>query len=293
MTFRWPNNACLAMSFVVNVEEGSEMSIANGDKYPEAVDELVTLKSAVRNYGNESNYQYGIDAGAPRILRLFDEYEIRASWTAAAVALEKAPDLARAITARGDEVVSHGYRWQPQHRFDEAQEREFIRKARDSILATTGQSPKGWLSRYLISERTGRLLVEEGFTYWMDDYSNDRPFWKSIAMPDGTSSGLVVVPYTIDSNDMKFWTAPGYSPSDWLAYAIDTFDWLYREGKHEPRMMSLGLHLRIIGRPGRIGALEKFIKHVKAHEDIWIATRGEIANHFSASMPYKQDAKAS
>lgn len=286
MTFQWPNNARLAISFVVNVEEGGEMSIAEGDRSPEPVDELgVVLRAAVRNYGNESNYRYGIVAGAPRILQLFDTHGVRASWAAAAHALEKSPELARAITARGDEVVSHGWRWTHQFKFDEAQERDFIRKAVHSFEATSGQRPKGWLSRYLFTERTGRLLLEEGFTYWMDDYSDDKPFWKPIEMADGSQRRIVIVPYALDSNDMKFWLAPGYSPADWLSYAIDTFDWLYKEGYDAPRMMSLGLHLRIIGRPGRMKALDSFIRHVKSHSDVWIAARGEIAAHFAEQSP--------
>jgi peptidoglycan/xylan/chitin deacetylase (PgdA/CDA1 family) len=240
----------------------------------------------VRNYGNESNYRYGIVAGAPRILKLLDAHGVHASWTAAATALEKSPDLARAIVARGDEVISHGYRWIHQFKFDETRERDFIRAAVQSFTASTGQRPRGWLSRYLFTERTGRLLLEEGFTYWMDDYSDDKPFWKSVEMSDGSRQGIVIVPYALDSNDMKFWLSPGYNPHDWLSYAIDTFDWLYREGADAPRIMSLGLHLRIIGRAGRMAVLERFIQHVKAHGDVWIASRGEIAASFAAQQPF-------
>ncbi len=276
-----PSDARIAMSFVVNVEEGSEMTTADGDRGPEVVDELgVSVRKAIRNYGNESNYQYGIKAGAPRIMRLLRDYDIRATFTAAALALERAPDLTESIVDGGHEVCSHGWRWVHQFQMDEDQERDFIRKAIDSIEKTTGTRPHGWLSRYLLTDNTRRLLVEEGFTYHMDDYSDDVPFWdKSQARP------IIVLPYTLDSNDMKMWTAPSLTPADWLQYAIDSFDWLYREGEREARLMSLGLHLRIIGRPGRIGYLEKFLEHVASKPGVWIATRKEIADHWASQNP--------
>ena len=162
-------------------------------------------------------------------------------------------------------------------------EREFIAKGVASILETTGRRPFGWLSRYLHTERTRRLLAEQGFEYHMDDYSCDQPFW---ADPD-SSGGLpiVVVPYALDSNDMKFWTSPSLTPDAWLQYAIDTFNELYQEGSEQTRMMSLGLHLRIIGRPGRINALRQFFEFVRSHDDLWIATRLQIAQHFKAEFP--------
>lgn len=280
---RWtlPDDARLALSIVVNVEEGSEMTVADGDRGPEVVDELgVSLRKAIRNYGNESNYQYGLKAGAPRIMRLLGDHDIRATFTAAALALERAPDLARAIAEGGHEACSHGWRWIHQFQMDEEAERDFIRKAVASIEKTTGTRPHGWLSRYLLTDNTRRLLVEEGFTYHMDDYSDDVPFWNR-----DHGKPIVILPYTLDSNDMKMWTAPSLAPADWLQYAIDSFEWLYREGADAPRMMSLGLHLRIIGRPGRIGYLEKFLDHVAAKPGVWIATRKEIADHWAAQNP--------
>ena len=277
----WPGRARLAMSFVVNVEEQSEYSVAAGDKAPEPVDELgVTLKRPVRNYGNESNYLYGIKAGAPRVLALLQEHGIAATFTAAAVSLERAPELARTIAAQGHEVCAHGHRWIHQFQMDEAAERRFIADAVASIERTTGSRPFGWLSRYLLTPNTRRLLIEAGFSYHMDDYSDDQPFWDASA-----GKPIVVLPYALDSNDMKFWSAPALTPRQWLDYAIDTFDVLYREGAAAPRMMSLGVHLRIIGRPGRIGALEGFIRHVRRHPDVWIATRLAIAKTFAAQVP--------
>ncbi len=276
-----PGDAKLALSLVINVEEGSEMNIADGDRGPEVVDELgISLRKAIRNYGNESNYQYGLKAGAPRIMRLLRDREISATFTAAAIALEYAPDLAQQIATDGHEICSHGWRWIHQFHMTEDEERDFIRKAVASIERTTGTRPYGWLSRYLLTDNTRRLLVEEGFTYHMDDYSDDVPFWdKTYDRP------IVILPYTIDSNDMKMWTAPSLTPSDWLEYAIDTFEWLYREGVEASRMMSLGIHLRIIGRPGRIGYFEKFLDHVATKPGVWIATRKEIADQWAAQNP--------
>ncbi len=278
----WPNGARLALSFVVNVEEGAEMSVEDGDRGPEPVDELgVVLKKPIRNLGNESNYQYGIRAGAPRVFKLLRDHDIRATVTAAALSLERAPDLAKAIVIDGHEVCCHGHRWIHQFQMDEETERQFIQDAATSIEQSTGTCPTGWLSRYLVSLNTRRLLIEAGFAYHMDDYSDDLPFWA-----EEGGQPIIVMPYAVDTNDMKLWTAPAYTPADWLNYAIDTFDWLYREGETEPKMMSIGLHLRVIGRPGRIGYLEKFIRHVRAHDAVWIASRKEIAAHFAAERPF-------
>lgn len=283
MTSFWPNDARLALSLVVNVEEGAEMRVSDGDKGPEPVDELgVTLKRPIRVHGNESNYQYGIKAGGPRIIALLADRGLRATFTAAALALERAPALSAQIVAGKHEVCSHGWRWVHQFHMDEETERAFIEKAAVSIEKTTGQRPTGWLSRYLLTENTRRLLLDAGFTYHMDDYSDDQPFWEQV---DGRP--MLIMPYALDSNDMKMWTAPALSPADWLQYAIDSFDWLYREGADQPRMMSLGLHLRIIGRPGRIGYFERFLDHVAKHDDVWITTRADIAEHWRAQHPFQ------
>jgi allantoinase len=288
----WPNGAKLALTVVVNVEEGSEYSVADGDPMPEPVDELgVMLKKPVRMHGNESNYRYGIEEGAERILALLAEHGVPATWTAAAVALERAPKLAAAIRARidrdNDEVCAHGWRWVHQFRMNEADERTFIRKAADSLEASTGQRPAGWLSRYLHTPATRRLLQEEGYRYHMDDYSADTPFWAPV---EGSTKPMLVLPYALDSNDMKMWVAPAYTPEMWLKYACDSFDWLLAEGRSgryddRPRMMSLGLHLRIIGRPGRIGALKRFFEHVAVAQGVWLTTRRAVAEHYAANVP--------
>ena len=279
-----PCGAKMALSVVVNVEEGSEQTIARGDKGMEPVDELgIFIKAPIRNYANESNYLYGIKAGAPRVVKLLKQFEIMASWTVAALSLENHPEIAEAIVELGHEPVSHGWRWVHQFRLNEEQEREFIRKAVISIERTCGVRPYGWLSRYMLTDNTRRLLIEEGFSYHMDDYSGDVPFWDKATVP---AKPMVIVPYQLDNNDMKMWTDPAMTPEQWLAYAKRNFDQVYREGvEGNPKMMSLGLHLRIIGRPGRIWALEEFFKHVRQHDGVWVTTRKAIADHFAATVP--------
>lgn len=280
--YAWPDGARLALSVVVNVEEGSEYSIGEGDRITEPVDELsVSLTKPIRNYGNESNYRYGIKQGHARVAALLDRHGVTATYTAAALSLERAPEIAAYLHGNRHETCSHGWRWIHQFRLDEDAEREFIRKAADSIEKTTGTRPVGWLSRYLHTAHTRRLLQEEGFQYHMDDYSADAPFWGEV---DGSDRPMVIVPYQLDTNDMKMWLAPSYLPSQWLEYAIDTFDTLYAEGAEAPRMMSLGLHLRIIGRPGRIGAFEKFLQYVQGKAGVWYATRRDIAAHFAQQV---------
>jgi len=281
-SYRWPNDARLALSLVVNVEEGSEYSLAEGDAITEPVDELaVSLKKPVRNYGNESNYRYGINEGHARIAALLDRHQMTATYTAAALSLERAPEIAAYIRRAGHEACSHGWRWIHQFRLTPDDERDFIRRAALSLEKTTGQRPLGWLSRYLHTADTRRLLQEEGFLYHMDDYSADAPFWAPV---DGSDSPMIVVPYQLDTNDMKMWLAPSYLPQHWLDYAIASFDQLYQEGAGQPRMMSLGLHLRIIGRPGRIAALDRFLAYVGQQSDVWVTTRRAIAEHFSAAV---------
>lgn len=287
--FTWPDGAKLALSIVVNVEEGAERRIDEGDKRPEPVDELKAVPGKpIRVHGNETNYQYGINRGAPRVLGLLDKYKVPATWTVCGQALEKAPWLAEALMARGDEPADHGHKWAFTAFMEEADERAFIQKSAASIEKTCGRRPAGWLSRYLHTDMTRRILLEEGYHYHMDDYSDDFPYWSAVELSDGAQKSMVILPYAIDSNDMKFWLAPGFQPEMWLSYAKRTFDWLYQEANAEgARMMSLGLHLRIIGRPGRIGVFEEFLDYVTRRADIWIATREQIADHFAEHIPFE------
>ncbi len=280
---RWPQDARVALSIVVNLEEGSERSLARGDSGMEAVDELgMFVKDPIRSYANESNYAFGVNVGAPRILAMLERRGMTSTWAVCGQALEAAPDLARAITEGGHEACSHGYRWQFQHRMDEAEERAFIRKSVAAIETTTGQTPRGWLSRYFSTDNTRRLLAEEGFLYHMDDFSDEVPFWDA---PGGRP--IVVTPYQLDTNDMKMWPHPGYTARDWLDYAIDSLDVLHAEGAAAPRMMSLGVHLRIMGRPGRAAALGRFLDYAQTKGGVWVASRLEIAEHFARTHPYE------
>ncbi len=281
--FTWPNGAKLALSIVVNVEEGAERGIWQGDREPEPVDELgVVPKSAMRVHGNESNYLYGINRGAPRVLRLLDEAKVPATWTVCAQALEKAPWLAKAIIERGDEPCNHGYRWLFTALKSREEERDFVRQGTESIQRTTGRKPTGYLSRYLHTDYLRETLAQEGYLYHMDDYSDDFPRWEYFS--NGVRP-IVVLPYAIDSNDIKFWLSPSFTPDMWLDYAKRSFDWLLAEADREgARLMSLGLHLRIIGRPGRIAALEDFLDYVTRSQPVWISKREDIARHFAAHI---------
>jgi allantoinase len=283
--FTLPSDARVALSIVVNLEEGAEQSVAAGDKHPEPVDELgVALRVPVRNLANESNYQYGIRAGAERVFRVLGNRGVTCTVTAASAALAQAPKVVDMIDAGGHEVCAHGYRWVHQFSFDEERERAFIRKAVETQIAAVGTRPSGWLSRYLFTEQTRRLLIEEGFLYHMDDYADDIPRWEYVETTGGRR-GIVVVPYALDTNDMKFWLAPGYTPAQWLDYAVATFDQLYAEGADRPAIMSLGVHLRIIGRPGRIGAFDRFLQHALTHKAIWTTSRLAIAQRFADLNP--------
>ncbi|MDW8259521.1 MAG: polysaccharide deacetylase family protein, partial [Gammaproteobacteria bacterium] len=224
----WPDGAYLAVSLVVNVEEGAEQNVRDGDPLPEPVDELgIRLRQPVRNFGNESNYEYGIREGAPRVLGALQRHGFKATFTAAAVALERAPQLARAIVAGGHEVCAHGWRWAATVGLDEPAERDVIARATDSLTRTTGERPIGWLSRYLHTANTRRLLQEAGYLYHMDDYSRDEPWWDRADLP----RPMLILPYALDSNDMKFWSQPGLTPADWLEYARDTLAVLAAEAR--------------------------------------------------------------
>ncbi len=251
------------------------MSVARGDPTMEPVDELgMFAREALPNLANESNYRYGLNQGAARIARLLKSRGMRATWTCAAEAIAAAPEVARLIAEGDHEVCAHGNRWITQLKMDEATEREFIVSARDTIERTTGRRPAGWLSRYYTTVNTRRLLVEAGYRYHMDDFSDDVPFWDS-----SHGRPILVIPYQLDTNDMKMWNHPSYTPDQWLKYACDSFDWLLKETRElaVTRILSVGVHLRIIGRPGRIGAFEKFLAHIADAEDACVLTRLDIA----------------
>ncbi len=281
----WPNGARVALQIVMNYEEGSEYSIPDGDGISETYLTEVpgaTLGPDKRDLIVESIYEYGSRAGFWRLMRMFGDRNINVTVFGAALALERNPDAARAIVAAQHEVCSHGWRWVGFQNMPIEQEREEMHRAIASIEKTIGQRPLGWYCRYAPSDNTRKLVVEEGgFLYDSDAYNDDLPYWTRV---DGTPH--LVIPYTLDANDMKFSVAPGFSaPSGFYEYLKDAFDVLYAEGKTTPKMMSVGLHTRLAGRPGRAAALARFLDYVLQHEDVWIARRVDIARHWIAHHP--------
>jgi peptidoglycan/xylan/chitin deacetylase (PgdA/CDA1 family) len=279
--FDWPGGNRLAISLVVNVEEGSEYNLPDGGTRQETLGEwgVKEFPPGVRNLANESFFEYGSRVGFWRLLDLFDRLGVRATYGVCAVALERNPEAAAAIAAAGHEIAGHGYRWEEHFTMERDTERERIARAVASIEAITGVRPRGWYCRTSPSLNTRELLVEEGgFEYDSDAYNDDIPYFVEVA-----GRRHVVVPYTGDVNDSHTWAAPGFE-SDFVTYLTDSFDVLYEESRRYPRMMSVGLHLRMVGRPGRIKALETFIRHAASRPGVWFATRLEIARAFRGAM---------
>jgi len=273
---RWPNGARLAVSIVVNYEEGSERSLAMGDPDQEAMTEWgnYPMPPHIRNLAMESMYEYGARVGVWRVLEMLAETGVRATFFACALPFEQNPAVARAAVDAGHEICSHGYRWEEVFRLSEQEEREHIRLAVESFQKTCGKRPVGWYCRYGASTRTRRLVVEEGgFLYDSDAYNDDVPYFVEVS-----GKRHLVVPYTPDINDFCFWNSPGFvQADDFFIYLKESFDVLYAEAARYTRMMSIGLHPRIIGRPGRIRGLRRFIDYAKQFPDVWFATREEIA----------------
>lgn len=280
---QWPGDARLAVQFVMNYEEGSEYSIPDGDERSETYLTEVpgaSLGPNKRDLIVESVYEYGSRAGFWRLMRAFKERNIPITVFGAALALERNPEAARAIREAGYEVCSHGWRWVGFQDMSEEQERAEMKRAVESIERTIGERPYGWYCRYAPSENTRRLVVEEGgFLYDSNAYDDDLPYWVKVS-----GKNHLVIPYTLDVNDMKFSVPPGFTaPSGYFEYMKDTFDVLYREGKKQPKMMSVGLHTRLAGRPGRTAALEKFLDYVLEHKRVWVCKRIDIARHWIAN----------
>lgn len=275
---KWPGNARVAVQIVLNYEEGGENCVLNGDKASETFLSEIIGAPAIegRHISMESIYEYGSRAGVWRLLRLFKKYDVPVTIFAVAMALEKYPEMAKVFIDEGHEICSHGYRWINYQYIDEKTEREHMQRAIDIIKRLTGQRPLGWYTGRT-SPNTRRLVVEEGgFLYDADDYSDDLPFWDTVG-----GKKQLVVPYTLDSNDMRFATPQGFNTGEqFFTYLRDAFDTLYEEGKIVPKMMSVGLHCRLAGRPGRIAGLERFLKHVRQHKDAWLCRRIDIARHW-------------
>ena len=280
----WPGSAQLALQFVINYEEGGENSILHGDTGSEAfLSEIIGAESwpGQRHPSMESIYEYGSRVGVWRLLKLFKQKQLPLTVFAVGMALERNPAVADMALEHGHEICSHGYRWIDYRHVSESVEREHIQKTVEIITRLTGERPLGWYTGRT-SENTRRLVVEEGgFLYDADSYDDDLPYWTRV----GDRSHLVV-PYTLDNNDMRFATPQGFNSGEqFFAYLRDAFDTLYAEGATLPRMMSVGLHCRLVGRPGRIRALERFIDYVRSFDRVWICRRIDIARHWQRQHP--------
>ncbi len=282
----WPGGARIAVQIVLNYEEGGENCILHGDAASEAfLSEIVGAQPlpGVRHMNMESIYEYGSRAGVWRLLRLFEQRKIPMTVFAVGMAMERNPEVARAFVELGHEVASHGWRWIDYQHMDEATEREHIRLAIAAIEKTTGHKPQGWYTGR-VSPQTRRLVAEEGgMLYDADAYSDDLPYWVKVGDRD-----QLIVPYTLDSNDMRFATAQGFNTGDqFYTYLRDAFDVLYAEGADKPKMLSVGLHCRLVGRPGRIAGLARFLDHVQRHDKVWLCRRIDIARHWRGTFPVK------
>ena len=284
---RWPNGARLALSFVLNYEEGGENTVLNGDAGSELYLHEVPGGSPIlgdRNRTVETQFDYGARAGVWRVLRLFAAHRFPLTVYGVGRALELNPTVARAFTGQGHEVASHGWRWIDYHGMDEATERAEIARCVETIERLCGTRPVGWYTGR-ISPRTRRLVQEfGGFLYDSDSYDDDLPHYVTVA-----GRPQLIIPYTLDNNDMKYAVPPGFtSPDGFERYLTDAFDLLLAEGRAgAPKMMSVGLHCRLVGRPGRAAALQRVLAHVARHPDVWVCRRMDIARHWWATHPPK------
>ncbi|KAA0686510.1 allantoinase PuuE [Azospirillum brasilense] len=282
----WPGGARVAVQFVINYEEGGENCVLHGDAASEAfLSEIVGAQPIVgmRHMNMESIYEYGSRAGFWRLHRMFTERGLPVTVYGVAMALERNPDAVRAMQDAGWEIATHGYRWIDYQHLPEAVEREHMLRAIEIHTRVTGSRPLGWyLGR--CSPNTWKLVSEEGgFLYNADSYADDLPYWD-----DRFGRPQLIVPYTLDANDMRFATNQGFNTGEqFFTYLKDSFDVLYAEGEDQPKMMSVGLHCRLVGRPGRAAALARFLDYVRGHDKAWVATRLDIARHWMAEHPYR------
>jgi putative urate catabolism protein len=280
---QWPGGARLALQIVLNYEEGAERSVLHGDPASETFLSEITAAEAfaARHMSMESLYEYGGRVGVWRLLRVFQQRKLPITVFGVAMALERNPEATAAMVEAGHEIASHGWRWMSYQSVDPETEREHIALAVKAIEKLTGQRPLGWYTGR-DSPNTRRLVVEHGgFLYDADSYADDLPYWQAV-----NDKPHLVVPYTLDCNDMRFATPGGFSTGDeFFAHLRDSFDVLYREGERAPKMMSVGLHCRLAGRPGRSGALERFLDHVQRHDKVWICRRLDIARHWIKHHP--------
>ena len=279
----WPNKARLALQIVLNYEEGAENTILNGDKYSETfLSEIIGAKPIKgRHINMESLYEYGSRRGFWRLHKLFQKKKIPITIFGVGMALEKNPDVCKAIKEANYEVASHGWRWIDYQNINKKTEKKHMELAIDKIKKIFGKRPLGWYTGRCSPNTRDLVFEESGFLYDSDSYSDDLPYWEV-----RNKKKLLIIPYTLDNNDMKFSTNQGFNTGDhFFSYLKDSFDALYEEGKENPKMMSVGLHCRIIGRPGRIGSLKKFLNYVLKYKDVWICRRVDIAKHWIKNYP--------
>ena len=287
---RWPGEARIALQFVLNYEEGGENAVLHGDAGSEQfLSEMFNPPSfPERHLTMESIYEYGSRAGVWRILREFERRGLPLTVFGVGMALQRHPEVTAAFKALGHEIASHGWRWIHYQHVDEAIEREHLRLAIEAIEQLTGSRPRGWYTGR-DSPNTRRLVVDHGgFEYDSDYYGDDLPFWMKVKKSDGVVVPHLVVPYTLDANDMRFSLPQGFAQADdFFIYLRDSFDALYAEGAESPKMMSVGMHCRLLGRPGRIVALQRFLDHVQRLDRVWICRRIDIARHWKAVHPFE------
>ena len=279
---RWPNDARIAVSVVVNYEEGAEYSLLDGDSHHETNGEVPSpVPASQRDLFNESFFEYGSRVGVWRLLDLLEKYEVNSTFFCCALALERNLEVAKEIVAKGHEVCGHGYRWEEYHLMDRDSERRAIENTVDSLSRTTGQRPLGWFTRYGASVNTRQLVVDEGgFIYDSGAFNDDLPYFVPV-----NDKPWLVVPYSMETNDARFWRGGLGSIDDFFDYLKDSFDCLYEEGESHPKMMSVGLHCRIAGRPARSKALERFLQYAKDFPGVWFARRVDIARWWLEHYP--------
>ncbi len=287
---KWPNKARIAVQFVINYEEGAENCVLHGDDASERfLSEIISAEAiqGQRHANMESLYEYGSRAGFWRLHRMFTERNLPVTVFGVAMALERNPDVVEAMLKADWEIASHGYRWIDYQTMHIDQEREYLQKAIEVHETVTGSKPLGfYLGRS--SPNTHKLVSEEScFAYQADSYSDDLPYWTDV---EGKQQ--LFVPYTLDSNDMRFATPQGFNSGDqFFSYLKDSFDYLYEEGATQPKMLSVGLHCRLVGRPGRAMALARFLDYIQSKEQVWVTRRIDIANHWIENFPVKQDSQ--
>jgi putative urate catabolism protein len=289
---KWPNGARIAVQFVLNYEEGGENSVLHGDKASEQfLSEIIGAAAfEARHLSMESIYEYGSRAGVWRILNEFKKRNLNLTVFGIGMALARHPELAKTFVDLGHEIVSHGWRWIHYQDIDVDTEREHMRLATEKIKEITGVAPLGWYTGR-DSPNTRALLVEQGgYLYDSDYYGDDLPFWTKQKASDGTEKDHLIIPYTLDSNDMRFASPQGFNTAEhFYQYLKDSFDVLYAEGdpngQNQPKMLSIGMHCRILGRPGRFIALQKFLDYIAQKEDVWVCRRIDIAHHWYQHHP--------